>query len=160
MIPSTTNNYSDVRTVSGSYTGTDIVDYLVEIDGEGSTNTFRWSKDGGITFVGEKLEVSTTAYDLGDGLQVSFTQTSNHLLGNSWTFLAEPTRVVVGLKSLPTGISGTVGARLARDALDAAIRSQSAQGLLSISSSSEATDDQLTLYHSMDQILTLSLIHI
>ena len=35
---------------STNYTGVEYTEYLIEIDGTGSPNTFRWSRDGGLTF--------------------------------------------------------------------------------------------------------------
>ena len=57
MGSSVANNLS----VSGTYLGTQPRTYLIEIDGNGTSNgndTFRWSIDGGANFNDSEIEIS------------------------------------------------------------------------------------------------------
>ena len=46
----TQGNQLDDLSVTGSFSGYENINYIIEIDGSGTPNTFRWSKDGGLTF--------------------------------------------------------------------------------------------------------------
>ena len=85
------------------------------------------------------------------GLEINFGTTFGHRRGDSWTFRAAPAHIVVNRF---VGGGDLVNARLTRDALQEKIEEQRTLGLLSIFTNSEASDDELVLIHSMDQILT------
>ena len=58
----------DKLIVSGPFTGSSTTIYYIEIDGD---RTVRWSKDGGLTFVNEKVSIDNNL-SLGNGLAVDF----------------------------------------------------------------------------------------
>ncbi len=73
-------------------------------------------------------------------------------LGDRWMIQASAVTVRVPIAT--GGTSLLVNARRTRDALRDAIENQSNLGLLSFFTNDEASDDQLNLYHKMDQFLT------
>ena len=99
VIPGSGNQLSDL-TLSGDFSGvSDNLTFLVEIDGKGTGNnpdTFRWSMDGGITYVQEKTTlVAGASVPLRYGLSMSFGAASGHGLGDNWTFSPANTRRVI-----------------------------------------------------------------
>ena len=65
----------------------------MELDGPQS---FKWSKDGGISFVNEKLAIDGTAQSLAYGVSITMDATPNHYaIGDRWSFSAIPTNVPV-----------------------------------------------------------------
>ena len=54
----------------------------MEIDRKGSTDTFRWSKDGGKSFVDEFVEIDESSQTLAHGLMVQFESSDGHALGD------------------------------------------------------------------------------
>jgi len=77
----------DDATSSGTFTGSEAVEYLVEIDGT-SPDTFRWSKDGGSTWVASTVAITGAAQLLDDGVSITFTATTGHTSGDQWTIRA------------------------------------------------------------------------
>ena len=67
--------------------GSDLLNFFIEIDGV-NPNTYRWSKDGGKTFVEERLVIDGAAHSLTDGLNARFSTSTGHGLGDYWTVLA------------------------------------------------------------------------
>ena len=47
---------------SSAYKGTSYHEYLIEIDGDGTVDTFRWSVDGGANFNESGVPVNGTTY--------------------------------------------------------------------------------------------------
>ncbi len=74
----TQGNQLDDLSISGTYTGYEARNYIIEIDGIGTPNTFRWSKDGGVTFVNENVSITGAAQTLENGLSGTFTATIGH----------------------------------------------------------------------------------
>ena len=77
-------------TISGSYSGTNDLDYYVEIQstGEIGAATFRWSQDGGATFVASGVSTSTAPVALNNGLSIQWTQGSGNdvVTADTWRF--------------------------------------------------------------------------
>ena len=143
------NKLNDL-TISGSFTGLSISEYIIEIDGVGSPNTFRWSKDGGITYTDEKVAIKDFNQTIENGLSAHFTSKTGHALGDRWNILGIPQNIVVPIKN---NDHPQVNSWRTRDALQEAIIEQEERGTLSIFTNTEASNDQLVLYHNMDQLL-------
>jgi hypothetical protein len=79
-------------TITGSYSGTNDLDYYIEIQstGEVGAATFRWSQDGGATFVASGVSTSTSPVALNNGLSIQWTQGSGNdvVTADVWRFKA------------------------------------------------------------------------
>ena len=71
-------------TVTGNYD----VDYVVEIDTNGTPDTYRWSNDGGATWEASNVPIvlAPTSTELEDGVEIYWTGTTGHTIGDSYTF--------------------------------------------------------------------------
>ncbi|HEC72020.1 MAG: hypothetical protein ACTSW7_01140 [Candidatus Thorarchaeota archaeon] len=78
----------DDASSSGIFTGSDPVEYLVEIDGTGTPDTFRWSKDGGSTWAVSTVAITGAPQLLDDGVSIAFAATTGHTNGDQWTIRA------------------------------------------------------------------------
>ena len=78
----------DDASSSGSFTGTESTEYLVEIDATGTPDTFKWSKDGGATWEATGVSITGAAQLLDGGVSVTFAATTGHTLGDQWTIKA------------------------------------------------------------------------
>ncbi len=76
----------DDMTTGGTYLGYEDLTYVVEIDGTGTPDTFKWSDDGGSTWDATGVEITGSAQSLNYGVTVTFTATTGHTLGDKWTF--------------------------------------------------------------------------
>lgn len=78
--------------LSGSYSGTNDLDYVIEIEttGEIGAATFRWSQDGGSTFVATGVTTSTAPVALNNGISIRWTQGAGNDVvdGDIWRFKA------------------------------------------------------------------------
>lgn len=72
--------------VSGDFAGAADKDYVVKIDGTGSPDTFKWSDDGGATFVATNVPITGEAQLLSNGISVTFGATTGHSTNDQWTF--------------------------------------------------------------------------
>ena len=85
--------------VSGNYLGTQPRTYLIEIDGDGTSNgndTFRWSIDGGANFNDSQIEISAgVAQSLSAGLSITFANATGNATGDRWRVEVEPRRYIV-----------------------------------------------------------------
>lgn len=81
---------SAVMTVSGSYTHTDNLDFVVRIEstGEIGVSTFRWSLNGGQSWAATGVTTSTSPVVLNHGLSVSWATGSGTdvVIDDEWTF--------------------------------------------------------------------------
>ena len=60
--------------------------------------SFKWSKDGGISLWNEKLAIDGTAKSLTYGVSITMDATPNHYaIGDNWSFSAIPTNVPVSV---------------------------------------------------------------
>jgi hypothetical protein len=72
----------------GTFSGSVDTDYVVEVDGTGTPDTFRWSNDGGLTWNTSTVNMTGSAQTLENGVQVTFTATTGHTVGDQWAFTA------------------------------------------------------------------------
>jgi hypothetical protein len=97
----------DDLALSGNYTDEVARNYKVEIDAAGTTDTFKWSNDGGATWVATGVAITGSAQALENGLSVTFTNTTGHTLGDNWTWTSMPvitTTAVAGINAVDTGV--------------------------------------------------------
>lgn len=78
----------DDGTAGGTFTGIGQRNFLIEVDGTGTTDTFKWSLDRGVTWQAETVDMTIgTAIDLGDeGVTITFAAKTGHTSGASWAF--------------------------------------------------------------------------
>lgn len=76
-------------TNGGEFTGEVDVNYKIEIDLEGTPDTFKWSDDGGTTWNYEDVAITGSDQALSYGVTIKFNADTGHTLGNSWTFTAK-----------------------------------------------------------------------
>ena len=84
----------------GTYTHTSSLDYKIEVDGVGATNTFKWSDDGGSTWDETTVAMTGSAQTLNNGVTVTFATTIYHVSGDYWTFTASAIENWADYKSL------------------------------------------------------------
>ena len=95
------NTYATTNlTTSGTYTGDESRLYRIEIDSIGSTDTFRWSRDAGKTYIETYKNTSTSAITLENGIQITFAVSTGHREGEYWTFHTKITAIVSTSRSI------------------------------------------------------------
>ncbi len=74
------------------YQGHRSVTYRVHIDGTGATDTFKWSRDDGVTWEAEEVPIAgaATAMELELGLLIEFAAITGHTLDDYWTIAVAP----------------------------------------------------------------------
>ena len=84
-------NYLDDLSLSGGFNYPEALTFVIEIDGVlDGTDTYKWSTDGGNTFVEEKQKiVSGISQTLTHGLSIIFSNKTGHHQGDRWTFVAQ-----------------------------------------------------------------------
>lgn len=82
-------------TRSGNYNGTWDDDLVVEIDGTGTPDTFKWSKNGGSSWEATGVAITGSAQLLTDGIYVTFGATTGHTAGDKWTMAVTSWGVVL-----------------------------------------------------------------
>lgn len=60
------------------------IKYVVQIDGIGSPNTFKWSDDDGVTWKQQGVNCSTSNIELNRGVEIKFGATTGHALNDKW----------------------------------------------------------------------------
>lgn len=70
----------------GEYTGTTNKKYRVIIESSATPDTFKWSEDGGSTFVDSNVPITGSAQTLNDGVQITFVHTTGHTANDYWEF--------------------------------------------------------------------------
>lgn len=99
----------DDATVAGQ--GTSGRKYRVQIDTEGTPDTFKWSLDNGLTWEATGLPVSDSATIINEGITVLWAATTGHTAGDYWDFYLKPT----GATTLGAGLkAGTAALRFGR----------------------------------------------
>lgn len=78
----------DDLTFGGNYTGSAVGIYTIEIDAQGTPDTFEWSYNG--TVVASTVAITGTAQTLNNGVTITFAATTGHTLTNSWTGVVLP----------------------------------------------------------------------
>ena len=80
----------------GTYLGVDSREYVVEIDSNGTPDTFRWSSNGGLSFNDSGIAiVADTNYTLSAGVLVEFNSTNAYELGDRWRIKVGPSNEIV-----------------------------------------------------------------
>lgn len=105
----------DDLTPGGTYTGDEDVTIRVEIDGTGTPDTMKWSKDGGVTWASTTMPLTSTVY-LPYGIELTWGATTGHTSGDYWDFTCDsltvsPTNQQVALTSIPTSGDSQVDQR-------------------------------------------------
>ena len=127
---------------------------MVEIDrlGDaaiGSVDTFRWSIDGGLSFVQEYVPITAgISQSLIYGLDANFTNATGHGLGDRWTFTGRPLNQIV---SIASGGSNSINVSRTRDDLHRAIEYSRSQGLLAVRTYLDSNTSLLYLAHTFSQ---------
>jgi hypothetical protein len=113
-------------TSGGTYTGNINRTIRVEIDGNGTPDTVKYSMDAGVTWTSTGIQVTGTIY-LPFGVTVIFAATTGHTIGDYWQFTVSACAVAVltgqkvTLTNIPTSSDGQVTQRrLYRTTLDGA----------------------------------------
>ena len=63
--------------------------YKVQIDSQGTPDTFKWSRDGGSNWKATSVGITGSSQILEGDVAVTFAATNTHTTGDSWTFTAE-----------------------------------------------------------------------
>jgi hypothetical protein len=105
----------DDLTITGTYTGDEEKTIRVQIDGEGTPDTIKWSDDGGESWRSYTYELSTKMY-LPWGVELNWGATTGHTSGDYWEFTVKPciitcTNQKVTLSSIPTSSDSQVTQR-------------------------------------------------
>ncbi len=80
-------NLNDLTT-SGAYTFTSKLIYRVQIDSVGTVDTFKWSSDGGVTWIASGISITGAAQLLSNGISVIFGHVTGHTLNTYWDIVA------------------------------------------------------------------------
>lgn len=78
----------------GTFTGASNLSFMIEIDAEGTPDTFKWSKDGGLTWEASGVAITGATQSLIEGVTIDFIATTGHTLGDKWTFDAFPENTI------------------------------------------------------------------
>ncbi|MFZ2969532.1 MAG: hypothetical protein WA063_00110 [Minisyncoccia bacterium] len=79
----------DDMSIGGTFTGSTDLDYRIEIDAEGSPDTFSWSDSGGSTWDATGVAITGSAQTLNSGVTVTFGAATGHTLAERWDFSTE-----------------------------------------------------------------------
>ena len=95
--PETMRGNGELTVPSGSYyDGSTYREYIVEIDGDGSVDTFKWSADGGKNFSLSNVEIPTSLVaELSAGLYVEFSDRVSYDYGDQWRIKVYPVNEIV-----------------------------------------------------------------
>src|SRR6266446_5006171 len=76
--------------LNNTFTGVNVVDFYAEIQttGEIGVATFKWSNDGGVTFIASGVVTSTSPITLQNGVTIQWTQgaCNDVVIGDNWRF--------------------------------------------------------------------------
>jgi|GEM_PF-6712624 len=72
------------------YQSISVVNYKVQIDGDGGPNTFKWSDDGGSTWDATGVEITEDGIELNNGVMVGFDNLTGGVIGDYYTFTMRP----------------------------------------------------------------------
>ncbi|MBU3924439.1 hypothetical protein KJ854_00710 [Patescibacteria group bacterium] len=73
-------------TFGGTFIGVASTHYRIQIDAAGATDTFKWSDDGGTTWVATAVAITGLAQTLNNGITITFGATTGHTLDARWDF--------------------------------------------------------------------------
>lgn len=77
------------------------IDFVVEIDGNATADTFQWSVDGGSSWEATDVAITGAAQTLSDAQTITFLATTGHTIGDRWH--------IGNLRAEPCDESGTTG---------------------------------------------------
>ena len=97
----TGSGLDDMSDPTGNYNGNSNRTYRIQIDANGTPDTFSWSRDGTTSWVATGVAVTSSPTLLEDGIYLDWTATTGHLIGDYWLFDADTWGVTVG--SLTSG---------------------------------------------------------
>lgn len=100
------NPHLEDISLTGTYTGSEAATFDVEIDAEGTPDTFKWRKNDGAYTTG--VAITGAAQLLSDGISVTFAATTGHSYSFSWTITASPTTTTGALYRLDNGLLSSV----------------------------------------------------
>jgi hypothetical protein len=154
--PSAANLLDDLR-IEGNYTHIHPLDFVIEIDrvgsiASGTKDTFRWSKDGGISYVQEGVVITPgISQSIAYGLDANFSSANGHKVGDRWAFTARSKNNVV--KIFSDSSSNQINIYLTRNALHKALENARAIDILSIRSHTYPNQNQIHLSHVFDYLV-------
>lgn len=93
--PAFTGTGDDDLTPSGNYNGNANRTYRIQIDAEGSPDTFSWSRDGTTSWEATGVAISDGQL-LEDGVYLNWGGSDNHTSGDYWTFDADTWGLTIG----------------------------------------------------------------
>jgi len=164
---------SDDITIDGVYVGHGKkTEYVVEIDGTGTPDTFKWSNDGGATW--EETGVSCVElgfpYTLEEGITVEWASDTGHTLADKWEWDAgiEIVRIdshgATGVLNVTRGFNGSIALAHLDDAVvtqdptaydfailrEALIATEKYAGIVGLDASKTGTPDPGNVYIATD----------
>jgi len=92
----TGSGLDDLVAPSGNYNAPANRTYRIQIDANGTPDTFSFSRDGTTTWVATGQSVQSSSFELEDGIWISWAATTGHTIGDYWTFSADTWGVTVG----------------------------------------------------------------
>ena len=131
----------DNLTVVGEFTGSVETSYFIQIDGYRS---IRWSKDGGSTFVNEKVSMDSTLL-LGNGLEVVFEEIDSSVsqIGDSWEIIGNPSNTIISIYDEPAAVLRT------RNAIAEVFNQARQRGMLEFRTEDKGSNDKVYLYSTL-----------
>lgn len=84
----------DDLTSGGAFTGASNLSFMIEIDAEGAPDTFKWSKDGGLTWEASGVAITGSEQSLTEGVTIAFMASTGHTLNDKWTFDTFPENTI------------------------------------------------------------------
>lgn len=72
------------------FTGTVTRAMVVYIDASTTPNTFKWSNDGGGTWIATGVAITGGVQTLSEGIAIKFVATTGHATGSQWSWTAQP----------------------------------------------------------------------
>ena len=71
--------------------------YRVSIDDDGTPDTFRWSKNGGVSWEATDISITGDFQELEHGVGIKFNSTTGHTIGDRWDIRAVPQNTTFNL---------------------------------------------------------------
>lgn len=95
----------------GRSTNAAALNYVIQIDGNGTPDTFKWSDDGGSTWDATTVDITGESQTLNNAITCVFDATTGHTIGDKWAFTApavgrNPWRLTFSVNGDPTNLVG------------------------------------------------------
>ena len=97
-VPSFSGSDLDDMTIENEETTLSHTDFKIEIDAEGTPDTFKWSNDGGSTWYATGVSITGAAQHLISSLYIKFAATTGHTLAEYWYFTSENPPIGFGIQ--------------------------------------------------------------